>query len=207
MEKLILASSSPRRKEILLMLGLPFISIHPDIDESVCDHLAPIERVLALAELKTRAGLVLVDHGERKQSVILGADTLVALKLRKSWKVIGKPSSRDEAGTMLGMIQGRLQHVFTGICLLDGEKGLVKTALCHSTVQFAPMSPHEIEAYLEREEWEGAAGAYRIQGWGSAYIERIDGSPSGVMGLPIHELYGILKEVDFVLPRPLINVL
>jgi septum formation protein len=197
MEKLVLASSSPRRKELLTLLGIPFIPVHPEIDESVCDHLPPDERVLALARLKAEAGRTLSRQRELMPRLILAADTLVALRRRKSWQVIGKPASRDDARTMLVAIQGRVQHVFTGLCLLDAKSGQERSALSDSTVNIAPMTAREIEAYLDLNEWEGAAGAYRVQGWGAAFIKSMSGSPSGVMGLPIHELYGILSDVDF----------
>jgi septum formation protein len=197
MEKLVLASSSPRRKELLTLLGIPFIPLHPEIDESVCDHLLPDERVLALARLKAEAGRALSWQRDRETRLILAADTLVALRSGESWQVIGKPTSRDDARTMLVAIQGRLQHVFTGLCLLDAKSGQSRTALSDSTVTIAPMTAREIEAYLDQNEWEGAAGAYRVQGWGAAFIQGMSGSPSGVMGLPIHELYGILSDADF----------
>ena len=199
MEKLILASSSPRRKEILGLLGIPYVSLHPEIDESVCDHLEPGERVLALARLKAEAALALAGPGGDQPRLILAADTLVALRRRGSWQVIGKPASRIEAASMLKAIQGRIQHVFSGLCLYDREMGFARTILSDSIVSIAPMRPAEIDEYLDKGEWEGAAGAYRVQGWGAAYIRRISGSPSGVMGLPIHELYGILAEADFAL--------
>jgi septum formation protein len=200
MEKLILASSSPRRKELLSLLGIPFIAIHPEIDESVCDHLEPGERVVALARLKAIAGAAILGRSEEKVRLILAADTLVALRRRGSWQTIGKPGSRAEAASMLKAIQGRTQHVFTGLCLFDREAGSADTVLSDSTVRLAPMDDLEIDAYLDKEEWVGAAGAYRVQGWGAAYIRRMDGSPSGVMGLPIHELYGILKRADSAFP-------
>ena len=199
MEKLILASSSPRRKEILSLLDIPFVAIHPEIDENVCDDLEPAIRVLALARLKAEAGLALVGSTGEKGRLVLAADTLVALRRRGSWQVIGKPGSRAEAASMLKAIQGRIQHVYTGLCLLDRESGAATTVLSSSTVSFAPMKAEDIEAYLDRGEWEGAAGAYRVQGWGAAFIQRISGSPSGVMGLPIHELYGILAKAGSAL--------
>lgn len=199
METIILASSSPRRKEILSMLSVPFVAIHPDIDESIYDGLPPGARVTALSLAKARQGESLVRGAqkENKGRLLLAADTLVALREGDSWRVIGKPRSREDARTMLGALASKTHRVFTALCLLDLRGDLVWQALSESKVSFAPMSPKEIELYLKTDEWQGVAGAYRVQGRGAWFIESIDGSPSGVMGLPIHELYGILKQSGY----------
>lgn len=200
MEKIILASSSPRRKEILASLALPFIAIHPDIDESICDHLDPEYRVVALAEKKAAAGLDLIKpKAEASESprLLLAADTLVAFHRARGWKTIGKPSDRDEARTMLQYMEGRTHWVFSGLCLLDTGTGRRYTALASTKVRFSAMNEAEIEGYLDSGEWEGAAGAYRVQGAGSCFIASLHGSWSCVVGLPIRELYGILRDADY----------
>jgi septum formation protein len=200
METIILASSSPRRKEILRSLSIPFISIHPDINESLCDHLEPGHRVIALAEQKALAGEVLYtarpEAGERLR-LLLAADTLVAFHLPNTWKTIGKPRNRDEARAMLSYMAGKTHTVFSGICLLDRHSGRRLTASCVTSVRFAKMSPIEIEQYLDTDEWQGAAGAYRVQGYGSRFIETLKGSWSCVVGLPIRELYAILIDAEY----------
>jgi septum formation protein len=202
METLLLASSSPRRKELLAMLGIPFATVHPEIDESVCDHLPPRERVVALAQKKADKGrhLFLSSNRlglEKLPRFILAADTLVAFPAPAGWEVIGKPESETQARTMLRRIQGKTQEVHTGICVENLETGERRTALSYSLVRFSQMREDEIDRYLALGEWEGAAGAYRIQGWGACYIEAIEGSHSGIMGLPLRELYGILEEAGY----------
>jgi septum formation protein len=200
MEKIILASSSPRRKEILASLGLPFMPLHPDIDEAVCDHLDPEYRVVALAEKKAAAGLDLLGFAGKKNEnprLLLAADTLVAFHLSGGWKTIGKPRDRDEARTMLFYMEGRTHWVFSGLCLLDILNGRRRTALSSTKVRFSPMSEMEIERYLDTDEWRGAAGAYRVQGAGSCFISSLKGSWSCVVGLPIRELYDILRDADY----------
>lgn len=200
MEKIILASSSPRRKEILASLAVPFITIHPDIDETICDHIDPEYRVLALAEKKAAAGLDLLGTIEKKDGwprLLLAADTLVAFHLSRGWKTIGKPRDRDEARTMLHYMEGHTHRVFSGLCLLDTRKGERHSVLSSTKVRFSSMSGMEIERYLDTGEWEGAAGAYRVQGAGSCFISSLQGSWSCVVGLPIRELYGILRDADY----------
>lgn len=198
METIILASSSPRRKELLRSLSIPFVSIHPDIDESFCDHLDPGARVVALAKAKAEAGLALLGQPQTdRPRLLLAADTLVAFKLDEGWKAIGKPESRADAKRMLEYMSGRRQIVFTGLCLLDTVRGRQFTALSETTVAFAAVNNDEIEFYLDTGEWHGAAGAYRIQGSGSCFIESINGSWSNVVGLPIRELYVILNAAGY----------
>lgn len=215
-EPIILASESPRRASILESLHIPFFTIAPRIDESIYDHLDPDERVKALATAKAHKGRSLwLEQLERKKSAlrdelrpevqmpelprfVLGADTLVAFPKENGWITIGKPADEHEAFDMLSMEEGKRQYVFSGLCLLDMAADLPFLALSVSEVQFSSMSPEDIEWYLGLDEWRGAAGAYRIQGVGSCFIEEIKGSCSGVMGLPIHELYGILRASGYL---------
>ena len=200
METIILASSSPRRKEILKSLSIPFIPIHPDIDESVCDCLEPDLRVVALAEKKALAGWEQVraqKSAETGARFLLAADTLVAFPLPKTWKTIGKPGDRVEAREMLSYMEGKTHTVFSGLCLLDLENGTRLTACSKTAVRFSGMTEEEIEDYLDSGEWRGAAGAYRVQGRGSCFIESMKGSWSCVVGLPIRELYGILTSAGY----------
>lgn len=212
-ESIILASESPRRASILEMLHIPFQKIAPSIDESVFDRLEPGKRVMALAEAKARRGkalwLELPENRERIGAqgtprpptfprLVLGADTLVAFQTESGWITIGKPHNEREAFDMLSREEGKRQYVFSGVCLLDIAFDTPHVALSVSEVQFSSMTKEDIEWYLGFGEWRGAAGAYRIQGVGSCFIEEIKGSFSGVMGLPIHELYGILRESGYV---------
>ncbi len=179
---------------------MPFITLHPDIDESVYDHLDPEFRVVALAEKKAFAGIDLLKteaKAARSIRLLLAADTLVAFRRARGWKTIGKPGDRDEARMMLKYMEGRTHWVFSGLCLIDMLTGWRHTALASTSVRFSAMDDAEIERYLDSGEWEGAAGAYRIQGAGSCFIEAMKGSWSCVVGLPIRELYGILRDADY----------
>ena len=207
METIILASSSPRRKEILRSLSVPFDVIHPDIDETTCDQLEPEHRVVALAERKAIAGLALLAQApgmdasgtsaSPRPRLLLASDTLVALRRAGAWRTIGKPADRDEARSMLHQLEGRTHTVFTGLCLAETGSGSRSTICATTSVRFAAMSDAEIERYLDCEEWRGAAGAYRLQGRGSCFIEQVRGSWSCVVGLPIRELYGMLKDAGY----------
>lgn len=206
MDSLILASSSPRRREILTALGIPFTIIEPDIDETAHDHLSPEERVIRISEQKGYKARKLYEDSASLSSeilchswLILSADTLVAVEDwdHKNWTTIGKPSSRDEAREMLEILSGRTHKVFTGMTLLDCRTGFPYSKTVAASVTFAPMTDQEISWYLDSNEWKGVAGAYRIQGKGSLFIESIEGSWSCVMGLPIRELYGMLRDVRF----------
>lgn len=205
MPKLILASSSPRRKEALTALGLSFETLSPEVDESIHDHLPAPERVLALARLKAeRAAQSLQPAGHGNPEVlILGADTLVSLEPLPSPLpggirpdgVLGKPESRAEAKAMIEALAGRTHSVHTGLALLALPSGRLETSLSTSRVEFAPLDTEEVERYLATGDWEGVAGAYRIQGRAALHIKAIEGSWSGIVGLPIHELYVILSRL------------
>jgi septum formation protein len=201
METLLLASSSPRRREMLTRLGIPFLGMDPDVDESLRDELPPVRRVLALAEDKTRAAALRLAKSDPR--LVLGADTLVCQPSGDGAELaLGKPESREGARLMLGALAGREHLVHTGLALLDRRDGRVYSARSDSIVRFAPMSPEEIELCLDSGEWEGVAGAYRIQGIAALFIDRIEGSWTGIVGLPLRELYGILHEAEFLF-RPL----
>jgi septum formation protein len=204
MERILLASRSPRRRELLDEAGIPFDAFAPDVDESLRDDLAPAERVLALAADKALAASSSVEGAlPSPPRLVLGADTLVCLPKRRGEAgelALGQPTGIDDARRMIGLLAGRTHIVRTGIALLDRDTGSVRTARSDSAVGFAPMSEEEIEAYLETGEWSGVAGAYRIQGLASFYIDRLEGSWTGVVGLPMRELYVILLAAGYRIP-------
>ena len=200
MESILLASGSPRRSELLASAGIAFRKFDPDIDESICDGLPPAERVLALAESKARAAILAVPATPR---FVLAADTLVCLPnpdAEFEELALGKPENAAEASRMMGLLAGRTHVVRTGIALLDRASGELRTSRSDSAISFAPMSDEEIEAYVASGEWAGAAGAYRIQGRAAFYIDRLEGSWTGVVGLPMRELYVILRDAGFRVP-------
>ena len=185
MEPIILASSSPRRQEILKFLNIPFIVNPADIDETITDEIKPEEAAEFLAARKIPA--------ENEIGWILAADTII---LHKN-KIFGKPKNQDEAREFLISLQGTTHKVITGIALFNGTAHYMTTRTSVNKVTFAAMSEAEIESYLETSEWHGAAGAYRIQGKASCFIKKIEGTESSEMGLPIFELYDMLKEQNY----------
>lgn len=200
MESILLASDSPRRRELLASAGIPFSRFAPDIDESLCDGLPPEDRVIALAESKARAAVLALKATPR---LVLAADTLVCLAAPDAdfgELALGKPENADSARRMIGLLAGRTHFVRTGIALLDRESGAMRTSRSDSAISFAPMGPGEIEAYVASGEWVGVAGAYRIQGRAAFFIDRLEGSWTGVVGLPMRELYVILDAAGYRIP-------
>jgi len=194
-EAILLASASPRRLESLERLGFPVTVAPADIDESVLDHLPLGERVVSLAGLKARVGAERAPASPSPRYV-LGADTLVGLDGR----AFGKPRDLAEAREMLGALAGRTHVVYSGLAALDRLSGRVETGLAETEVTFAPMNQAEIAWYLSSGEWRGVAGAYRIQELAALFIRRIEGSFSGVVGLPLHTFYDILSRIGYPFP-------
>ena len=192
MEPIILASSSPRRQEILKMLKIPFRVIIPNIDETLSSAIEQEQIPELLAREKVTAVIHSLPAGQEIQWV-LGADTVILFKD----KIIGKPENHEQAIEFLTALQGNTHTVLTAIVLYNGREKKTVSRLCKTNVTFAPMSKKEIEWYAETGEWHGAAGGYRIQSLASCFISNIEGSYSGAVGLPIFELYDILKEQGY----------
>lgn len=182
-QRIILASGSPRRKELLGKMGLEFEVISPEADERVQG--LPEERVEALAVRKARAVAEQVDSG-----LIIAADTLVALDNQ----VLGKPGDEAQAFEMLSALSGRTHRVLTGVCLLDAADGRCVHFVSRSEVTFRPLEAEEIRAYIATGEPMDKAGAYGIQGLGGAFVSRLQGSFENVMGLPVQELGDALDQ-------------
>ena len=194
MEPIILASSSPRRQEILKLLNIPF-QVHPSqLEESYPTDIQTDKVALYLASNKVKAVIASLPVGHEVQW-ILGADTTIVL----DGKIYGKPDSAEEAAEFMRKFQGRTHQAITGLVLYNGSNHQCTERCSISEVSFAPMSEQEIEWYVSTGEWHGAAGGYRIQGLASCFIREIKGSESGIMGLPIFELYDILKEQNYSL--------
>ena len=194
MEPIILASSSPRRQEILKMLRIPFRVIIPNIDETLSSAIDSEQIPELLAREKVTAVIRSLPAGQEIQWV-LGADTVILFED----KIIGKPENHEQAIEYLTMLQGKTHTVLTAIVLYNGRAKKTVSKLCKTDVTFAPMSDEEIQWYVETGEWHGAAGGYRIQSLASCFIAKIEGSYSGAVGLPIFELYDILKEQGYSL--------
>ena len=192
MEPIILASSSPRRQEILKMLDIPFQVILPNIDETLTSSVDTED----VPELLAREKVSAVIHSLPSQQEIqwvLGADTVIV----KNGRIFGKPQSADEAAEFLKEFQGSTHTVITAVVLYNGKQKSTTSRVAKTKVTFAPMTDDEIQWYLESGEWHGAAGGYRIQSLASIFIEKIEGTQSCVTGLPIHELYDMLKEQNY----------
>lgn len=188
--KLILASASPRRREILSSLGVPFITKVVDTDET-CDLTDAGARVEAISKKKCLAVLDAVRQDAElwdEDCLILASDTLVTL----DGMFLGKPADAEDARRMVGMLQGRTHTVASGIALW--YQGQMVTAHELTGVTFAPMTEEEINRYVSTQEPMGKAGAYAIQGHASRYITGIQGDYFNVVGLPTHRLYQTLKE-------------
>lgn len=189
---IILASGSPRRRQLLEQIGLPFTVRASDVDETVSPDLGPAEVVASLSRRKAEA----VAAGAAPSELILAADTVVALDSA----ILGKPHSGEEAASMLAALSGRTHQVFTGVTLLrDGE---TLTEHVATSVTFRPLTPEEIAAYVRTGEPMDKAGAYGIQGYGALLVERLEGDYFNVMGLPLCRLGRMLSAfgVDALAP-------
>ncbi len=186
---LILASASPRRREILDTLGVPFTIRVADADET-CELSDPGARVETIASRKCLATLELLTAEGRltDDTVILAADTLVTL----NGAFLGKPCDESDARAMVARLQGRTHTVASGICLW--YRGRTVTAHELTGVTFAPMSDDEIDTYIATGESMGKAGAYAIQGYAARFISGIDGDYFNVVGLPVHRLARTMDE-------------
>lgn len=192
MEPIILASSSPRRQEIFKMLKIPFKVIMPTVDEI----FSPIVEKVEIPELLAREKVLSVIHSlpaEQEIPWVLGADTVILFEN----ELYGKPENQDQAFEFLKKFQGKTHSVITSIVLYNGRKKSTTSKTCKTEVTLAPMTDDEIQWYVDTGEWHGAAGGYRIQSLASCFIKKIEGSYSCVIGLPIYELYDILKEQGY----------
>jgi septum formation protein len=196
--RVILASKSPRRREILAMLGVNFEILSADADES-SDILDPNELVRELALRKGRAVRdLLVEKGEwNADTLIIAADTVVAA----GGEILGKPQDDADAARMLGMLAGTKHYVVSGVALLSGERELAASE--STAVRFAPMTEEEITRYVATGEPRDKAGAYAVQGIASLYIEGLEGDYFNVVGLPVHRLNALLLAF---LQRPLTDL-
>ncbi len=185
MSRIILASASPRRRELMELAGYDFEVICADITEVVPENVEPQEVVMSLAMQKAQA--VAAEH---KNAVVIGSDTVVAL----DGKILGKPHSEQEACEMLRSLSGKAHKVFTGVAIVCGEK--VKNFFDETDVEFYPLDDGEIKKYVATGEPMDKAGAYGIQGKGSVLVKKINGDFFNVMGLPIAKLYREMS--DFV---------
>lgn len=188
-KRLILASGSPRRQELLAMLGIPFEVIISDAEE-IITHTSPAKVTEELSRCKAEA----VAH-QVTDAIVIGADTVVSVDDR----ILGKPKDKEEAGEMIASLQGRSHMVYTGVTILevDAEGGICgHTFLEETRVFVASMNEKEIAEYIASSEPYDKAGAYGIQGSFGKFVERIDGDYYNVVGLPVHHLYTELNKIN-----------
>jgi len=179
---LILASASPRRKELLTAAGIVFEALPVAVDESIREREPPAEHVKRLAEEKAREA-----SSQRPDAVVLGADTIVLA----GSEILGKPRDADDATRMLRLLSGKDHEVLTGVAIVSADRAVVEVA--RTRVRFSPLTEDEIAAYIQSGEPMDKAGAYAIQGFASRFVERIEGSYSNVVGLPVALVYRLLK--------------
>ncbi|MEZ5293988.1 MAG: Maf family protein [Vicinamibacterales bacterium] len=180
---LVLASASPRRAELLRAAGLAFTIDVADVDETPRRGEPPDTYVRRLAEAKAAAVAA-----RRPGDLVLGADTTVAL----DGEILGKPEDAEDARRMLRRLAGRAHRVHTGVALVCGSD--VRTAVASTTVRFTPLSEDEIAAYVSTGEPMDKAGAYGIQGEAARFVAGVDGPHDNVVGLPIAEVLGLLRD-------------
>jgi len=184
--QLILASASPRRKEILEMVGLVFVVVPGAVDEMFIEGERPGEHVLRLSKEKAMA--VSRDYPD---AWVLGADTIVLI----NGDVLGKPATREEAMAMLMKLNGRPHCVMTGFTIVRMSSGTVHSEVVESTVIFKTMSPDEMAWYAGTEEPYDKAGGYAVQGVGASLIREIHGSYTNVVGLPLCEVVEAMRRL------------
>ncbi len=190
MPRLQLASQSPRRRELLARLGVDFGVLEVAVTERQATGEPAADYVSRVAREKAGAGLLRM--GGRADAVVLGADTEVVL----DDVVFGKPADAADAAAMLRRLSGRTHQVLSAVWLVSA--GREAHALSVSTVHFASLEEADIAAYAGGGEPCGKAGAYAIQGRGAAFITRLEGSCSGVMGLPLHETWTLLRRFGLI---------
>ena len=184
MKPLYLASGSPRRRELLTQIGVPFTAVSADIDETPLAHETPSAYVERLARSKAEAGRRAL-HAD-VDGCVLGADTAVVLDGR----ILGKPLDQAEAMTMLLSLSGREHEVLTSIAVLDGQR--CESRVVSSRVRFRSITEQEAAAYWASGEPRDKAGGYGIQGLGAVFVAGLEGSYSAVVGLPLCETAELL---------------
>lgn len=182
---IILASGSPRRRELLSGLGLEFVVLVSDINEEVDEPCSPAELVETLALKKAQAVAKQVDTG-----LVIGSDTIVVL----NEEVLGKPKDEEEAFSMLSRLQGKSHLVFSGLAVLDVDTGGIKLGHQSTEVRMREVSEEEIRQYIATKEPMDKAGSYAIQGIGAILVEGVVGDYFSVVGLPLRLTAQFLKE-------------
>jgi septum formation protein len=182
---IILASNSPRRKDLLEQIGLTFSIAPTNIDEQVLPNEVPYDHALRLAFEKAQKA------AQEHDGIVIAADTIVVL----NGKIMGKPSDGQHAGCMLKQLSGKEHSVITGLAVMDSRTGRIMTGSSNTRVWFRHLTAEEIAAYIITGEPLDKAGAYGIQGKGAIFVEKIDGCYFNVVGLPLSLLYKLLISI------------
>ncbi len=186
--KIILASASPRRVELLAQIGITPDKIIPaDIDETLRPKELPRAFALRLAQEKAKK---IAD--ENKGYIVLAADCVVAAGRR----VLDKPIDEKDAECIIRILSGRRHKVYGGICVIDGN-GTSRTRLSETTVSFRRISEEEIATFIKSREWEGKAGGYAVQGLAAAFVKHISGSHSNIVGLSLYDTAAMLQTAGY----------
>lgn len=185
MKKLILASGSPRRRELLELVDMPFEVVVSDVEETIGAYSSPHDIVMSLALQKASA--VATNY---EDCVVLGADTIVTYESR----ILGKPENESEAKEMLQLLSGKTHEVYTGVALISKEKTV--TFYERAEVTFWELTEEEIHAYVQTKEPLDKAGSYGIQGKGAIFVQHIQGDYYAIVGLPIARVVRELKQFN-----------
>lgn len=194
--RLILASASPRRAQVLSDAGMHFDLVSTEIDESRRPGEPASAMVRRLAEAKARAAAKLLS-GLAEGIIVLGTDTVVEI----DGEILGKPVSVQDARSMLQRLSGRSHQVLTGLAMIRLPDGAAQMEVERTGVRFAPLAPEEIDEYVATGEPLDKAGGYGIQGFGGRFVEGVEGCYFNVVGLPLARVYRILKEFGWRLER------
>lgn len=178
---IILASQSPRRKELLSFITSDFKIKVSDVDETLPKNISPKEAVCYLSKIKA-------EPFKNNKDIVIGADTVVAINNQ----ILGKPKDKQDAKNMLKLLSGKEHSVFTGVTIIQGEKA--ETFAVETKVKFFNLSDDDIQKYINTNECMDKAGSYGIQGYGSLLVEKINGDYFNVVGLPVSELNIRLKK-------------
>lgn len=191
MKEFVLASASPRRKELLSQIGFSFrVCVSEKEEEILRDN--PTEVVKELSYLKAKD----VFEQNNQHAIVIGADTIVVY----DEKILGKPKDKEDAYSMIKMLQGNTHKVYTGVSILwnDGEKDCEKIFFAQTEVELYPMSEDEIQAYIAMPEPYDKAGGYAVQGYFARHVKQLRGDYNNVVGLPVGELYQILNSLNLL---------
>lgn len=187
--RFILASASPRRIELLHLLGLRFEIMPSQVEESFIEGETPREHVLRLSREKAEGA-----SAKYPDAWVMGADTIVLI----NGEVLGKPRTPEEAGEMLRALSGRVHTVYTGFTVIKKSAAYLISNAVQSSVRFREIREDEIAWYIQSEEPYDKAGGYAVQGMGAFFIKEIHGSYTNVMGLPLCEVVDVLRDVGVI---------